>query len=371
MRLSHLLGGLALAACASPGTPPGGPVDTQAPEIVRIAPDSGRTGVTPRSVIFRFDEVVSERPAGAASLNALFLISPRDGEPRVGWGRNEIAVRPRRGWKPNTAYTVTLLPGLTDLRGNVRNTGAVMVFSTGQSIPEGSITGTVFDWAEGRILQRALVEARPRADTTTVYVTATDSAGTFTIGNLAGGDYEVRGIADANNNRALDPREAWDSVSVALTDSARIEVLAFVHDSIGARLTSVTVTDSVTLDLRFDNPLSVSSPLSPANVRVLAADSTPVPIISVSPPAADTAVAGRVLPSRPLPPRAIIVKLDRQLQPGADYRVSVMDAVNLMGIKRSSDRVVRIAAPAPPPAAADTTRAPVPTPQPPPPPQPR
>lgn len=370
MRLSRVVAALTLAACASPGTPPGGPVDTQAPEIVRIAPDSGRTGVTPRSVIFRFDEVVSERPAGAASLTALFMISPRDGEPRVGWGRNEISVRPRRGWKPNTAYTITLLPGLTDLRGNVRNTGAVMVFSTGQTIPEGRITGTVFDWAEGRILQRALVEARPRTDTTTVYMTATDSAGTFTIGNLPGGDFEVRGIADANNNRALDPREAWDSVSVALMDSARIEVLAFVHDSIGARLMSVTVTDSVTLDLRFDNPLSVLSPLSPANVRVVAADSTPVPIASVSPPPPDTAVAGQVRPSRPLPPRAIIVRLGRPLQPGADYRVSVIDAVNLIGITRSSDRLVKGPAPAPPPAAADTARGPAPTPQPPPPPRP-
>src|SRR5512140_3396515 len=71
---------LALSACASPGTPPGGPVDTQAPKIVRIAPDSAKTGVNPREVVFEFDEVVSERPAGAANLNGLFLISPRNGE---------------------------------------------------------------------------------------------------------------------------------------------------------------------------------------------------------------------------------------------------------------------------------------------------
>ena len=55
-------------------------MDTQAPQIVDIAPDSGRTGITPRDVIFRFDEVVSERPTGAASLNAMFLISPREGD---------------------------------------------------------------------------------------------------------------------------------------------------------------------------------------------------------------------------------------------------------------------------------------------------
>src|SRR4051812_45548141 len=69
-----------LAGCASPGVPPGGPVDTQAPQIVRIIPDSAKTGTTPPQVVFRFDEVVSERPSGVPSLSALFLISPRDGE---------------------------------------------------------------------------------------------------------------------------------------------------------------------------------------------------------------------------------------------------------------------------------------------------
>src|SRR6478672_8618623 len=42
--------------CASPGMPPGGPPDVAAPQIIAIAPDSGRVGVTPKEVIFRFDE---------------------------------------------------------------------------------------------------------------------------------------------------------------------------------------------------------------------------------------------------------------------------------------------------------------------------
>ena len=50
-------------ACASPGIPPGGPVDTEAPKVLRIVPDSGKTGLTPPEVLFVFDKVVSERPA--------------------------------------------------------------------------------------------------------------------------------------------------------------------------------------------------------------------------------------------------------------------------------------------------------------------
>lgn len=333
-------------------------MDTQAPQIVRIAPDSGRTGVTPRSVVFHFDEVVSERPAGVASLGALFLVSPRDGEPRVSWSRSEVAVRPRRGWRPNTAYTVTLLPGISDLRGNIRNAGATTVFATGPTIPSGRISGNLFNWTEGRLLQRGLVQARPLTDTSIVYVTATDSAGSFTIAHLPGGQYQVLGISDDNRNRALDPREAWDSVTVPLTDTARLELLAFVHDSVGSRLLGVNYRDSVTLELLFDNPLSVSVPLGAANIRVRAPDSTDVPVASVAPPERDTTPSIVRRPSRPSPTQSVIVRLSRPLRAQTDYRVVVTDARNIIGVVRSSDRVVGTPAPARPPAAAPPPPAP-------------
>ncbi|MEO8192222.1 MAG: Ig-like domain-containing protein [Gemmatimonadales bacterium] len=341
-----------LAGCASPGMPPGGPVDTEAPKIVKIAPDSGNTGVTPREVIFRFDEVVNERPSGAQSLEALVLVSPRDGEPRVDWHRDEISVRPRRGWRPNTAYTITLLPGLSDLRGNVRNTPVVTMFATGETLPASRITGTFFNWPEGRAIARGLIEARPRTDTSLAYVTTTDSIGDFVMSNLPTGPYLVRGISDDNNNRSLDPRELWDSATIDLADSANVRLYGFVHDSTGSRLQGVALRDSVTIELVFDNPLSLSPPLGAANIRVRASDSTDVPIVSVSPPPADTTAAGRRI-QRPSPPRTIIVRVGRPLRPGTQYRVSVTDARNLTGVARNSDRVLVVPVPSttPPPVA--------------------
>jgi hypothetical protein len=339
--------------------PPGGPVDTEAPQIVKIIPDSAKTGTTPPEVVFRFNEVVSERPSGAPSLSSLFLISPRDGEPRVEWHRSAISVKPRRGWRKNTAYTVTLLPGLSDLRGNTRNTGAVTQFATGASIPTGRISGSIFNWAEGRFLPRALVEARPRTDTTLVYVTTSDSTGAFTLGTLPPGAYQLRGIADENNNKGLDPREAFDSLTVTLIDTARTDIYAFVHDSVGARISGVTVTDSVTIDIAFDNPIAPTPLLTAASIKVKASDSTEIPVVSVSPPAQDTAGIGARKFARPIPPRVLTVKLGRPLRPRTDYRVSVIGVRNLTGIVKSSDKVINIPAPAPPPAAAPTTGSPV------------
>jgi hypothetical protein len=353
-----------LGACASPGMPPGGPEDKQAPQIVRIAPDSGKVDVTPSSVIFRFDEVVSERPSGAASLGALFLISPRDGEPRVDWHREEISVRPRRGWRKNTAYTITLLPGLSDLRGNARNTGAVTMFSTGATLPASHVTGTLYNWAEARVIPKGgLVQLWPRSDTTLVYITATDSLGSFVLRAVPPGNYVLRGVSDDNNNRGLDRREAWDTVGITLGDSAKVSVYAFVHDSLGARLMNAAYRDSVTLELSFDNPLSISSPMTPANVRIKGFDSTDVGVLSVTPPPPDTTAAVRNL-GRPVPPRSVLVKLSRPLRTGLSYRIRVTDVHNLMGNSRSCEIIFKEPAPTAPNPAAVPPAAPPPAPTP-------
>lgn len=353
-----------LGACASPGMPPGGPEDKQAPQIVRIAPDSGKVDVTPSSVIFRFDEVVSERPSGAASLGALFLISPRDGEPRVDWHREEISVRPRRGWRKNTAYTITLLPGLSDLRGNARNTGAVTMFSTGATLPASHVTGTLYNWAEARVIPKGgLVQLWPRSDTTLVYITATDSLGSFVLRAVPPGNYVLRGVSDDNNNRGLDRREAWDTVGITLGDSAKVSVYAFVHDSLGARLMNAAYRDSVTLELSFDNPVSISSPMTPANVRIKGFDSTDVGVLSVTPPPPDTTAAVRNL-GRPVPPRSVLVKLSRPLRTGLSYRIRVTDVHNLMGIARSGEIIFKAPAPTAPNPAAVPPAAPPPAPTP-------
>jgi hypothetical protein len=268
----------AAAACASQGAPPGGPPDPKPPEVVRITPDTGAVNVTPPRVVFRFDEVVSERPQGAATLDALFLVSPRDGEPDVSWKRDAITVRPHHGFRKNTVYVVTMLPGLTDLRGNVRKSGATAIFSTGATIPDTHLDGIVFDWPSGRPAPRSYVQAIARPDSV-LYVGVGDTTGRFTLSHLPPGRYTVQALLDANNNRVIDPRELWDSTTVTLGDSGRVELLAFVHDTVGPRINQVNVRDSVTLRVAFDKPVDVTQRIERTLFTLRRADSTAVPIV--------------------------------------------------------------------------------------------
>jgi hypothetical protein len=388
--LRRLTAALLLAlGCASPGMPPGGPPDAAAPQILAIVPDTGTVGIAPKEVIFRFDEVVSERPAGATTLDDIFLISPRDGTPEASWHRQAIGVRPRRGWRPNTAYTVIMLRGISDLRGNVRNTGASTFFSTGKTVPRTRLTGRVFDWVAGIPGVGAMVESFVKPDSLRPYVALVDSSGAFAIEHLPPGSYTVRAYLDRNRNLGIDPSEPWDSVAVNVTDSVSTTILMFVHDTVPPRIRDLLLLDSVSLRVFFDKPVAPTQTLSAANFAVIGPDSAPVPIVSVGAALKDTAVKPvnapiaapppRAAVARPAPPRdtttavkpvmprpspitEIVITLRRPLAPSRTYRVRAIGIRGLLGHTGDSERPIAIPAPPPQP-----TVKPAVTPTPPPP----
>lgn len=373
-------------ACAQPGMPPGGPPDIAAPQIVRITPDSGAVSVRPKEVLFQFDEVVAERPPSVTSLSDLFLISPRDGVPDASWHRDAIGVRPSHGWRANTPYTVIMLRGLADIRGNVRNVGATTFFSTGATVPHTRITGAVFDWVAGTPASGALVEALVPPDTIHPFVGVVDSLGRFAIDHLPPRQYAVRAYLDRNRNLSVEPSEPWDSATVNLADSARLSLLIFVHDTLPPRIREVHQSDSVTLRVAFDRPIDPTQTLTAANFAVFGPDSVPLPIVRVGAPAPDTtarpARAEPPIRNQPAPPRGqapaprdttpppvmpkpspiseVEVKLQRQLIAKTNYRVRAIGIRGLLGRSGDSERVYSVPAPPPPapsskPAATPTT----------------
>ncbi len=399
--LALSVAGLVLA-CASAQPPPGGPERRVPPILLFFLPETGSVNVHDRPAVFQFDEVVAERPRGLATLNLLFLVSPWSGEPHVSWQRSRITIRPRRGFRPNTVYTITMLPGLMDLHGNARRTGAVLTFSTGPTIPQTFVRGRVFDWLTGNTAPRAFVQAIDRKDTTIVYVTAADSTGAFMLRHLPPADYIIRGFVDANNNRVLDRLELWDTVTVNLVDTARVELLAFMHDTVGPGIAELTISDSVTLRVTFDRGIDSTQQFGPAQFTLMGHDSVAIPISSVrtatqfdaalaaaararndstmradsirradsGAAVRDTAAArvqraraaerrdsvsrSRTLrPSRRSPVHEVVVQLGAPMQPGQYYRLHAIDIHGILGKARSSDKVILM----PKPAKADSTPA--------------
>jgi Bacterial Ig-like domain len=379
-----------IAACASPGLPPGGPTVSSFARVIATKPDTSALNVTPGKVLIRYDDVIGEQASGG-DLARSVLISPWDGEPRVEWKRTGMTIRPRNGWRANTAYTITILPGVQDLRGQPSPYGYSMRFSTGATIPKGVVRGVTFDWAALRPLAKATVQAIDLKDTTLVYITQSDSTGRFELGTLPPGKYIVRAIDEKSPNRKLEPREPWDTLSVTIADSARAELYMFVHDSLPIRISELRQVDSVTVNLLLDKPLQPGQTLSAASARIVKADSSPVTVASVLTAAQDRArqaTADSLLrakdttlrapdaggpprrtidpnrrndtttlipppkPSREALTNELFIRVAQPLEVGATYRITLTGLKNMLGIDGAATRLLII----PKPAPIDSTR---------------
>lgn len=247
---------------------------------MRIRPDSGARNVRAGSIIFEFNEVVSERPQGAPTLAELFVVSPSRGDLRLSWRRTRLEVFPRGGLSPNTTYIVRMLPGLVDLDNNVDSAGRTLVFSTGPDVASAHVTGQVFDWTAARAMPLAYVEAVSLPDSLR-YATTTDSIGRFSLAFMQPGRYLLRALIDQNRNRRIDGRELFDSATIELRDSVRREMLAALRDSLGPGVLAVDVRDSVTLRIGLDRPLDTLFVATPASFTLKAADSSSFEIAAV------------------------------------------------------------------------------------------
>ena len=305
-RLGLTVGLVAVAAalgCANIEPPPGGPPDQSPPFLVRTVPES--LGVFPEfngRVEFEFNEVVAEGQSpnlglGSGTLERLIVLSPTDRVPKISWRHDRVTVKPREGWQPNRVYRVELLPGITDVERNRSDASAVVTFATGGDLPRDTLSGTVIDWVAGRPMTRGLVLATLMPDSLT-YRAFTDSVGRFTIGPLPHGDYQVYGVVDRNNNTRLDRRESFDSLTIARGTSDVGSLWAIPHDTVGPRVGSIAIVDSLTVAITFNQHLDPYQRVDSSAVRVvLLPDSLPVPAISLLPQPEHDSLYPRIVPA--------------------------------------------------------------------------
>ncbi len=430
---------LGVSACASPGIPPGGPPDKQPPQLVEVTPDTNSLNVRASTVLFRFDEVVNERSTplaratggagggagngggggafggggggegtggfgstfsssnsgNASSLASLIAVSPGDGRERVSWRRSAIEIEPRTGFRANTTYRVTILPGLGDLRGNILREQIEVVFSTGAKPSTSAISGIIFDWVGDRAAPGARVEVFAATDTMLRWSTRADSTGRFTVRDLAPGTYALRGWLDVNSNRAIDARELFDSTTITVDTTAAAELYSFAHDTIGPRIETLEPVDSSALRIKFDRGVDVTWTPDPATIVIMRSDSSLVRVgvlipaarfdslaavaraaaDSAAPPADSAAPAVEAPPLRPAPPRGAatdssaprlklnrpipiqtwVVRFDAPLAVG-EYRLKVRGVRGLTGAVRDSEREFRLRAPAVPRDSSATAK---------------
>ncbi len=195
--------GISVTACGNRVPPPGGPVDDIPPTIVSIEPDSNRVKVDLNATIrIEFDEEIMPSRG-----REIIRLQPHHDSVEKIFRRNAIEVRATGGFFPECTYCIEVSGEIADLRGNRLGKPLDFCFSTGDSIHQGVVTGTLV--FPDSLTGTALFQATHLPDSL-VYRVATGGDRSFRLSHLPWGRYHFLAYVDVDGDGRYEPHtDPW------------------------------------------------------------------------------------------------------------------------------------------------------------------
>lgn len=231
---------LLLTACASIGTPDGGPYDEEPPVLLEAVPHIGATGVRAHKITLLFDENVKLEKA----FEKVVVSPPQMQMPEIKYNGKRITVELQDSLLPNTTYSIDFADAIVDNNEGNPYENFAYYFSTGEAVDTFAVSGTVLAAENLEPVKGMVVGLHSCLDDTAFTrkpferVSRTDSRGKFTIKGIAPGKYRVYALSDANGNYLFDQK----SEAVAFMDT---HVVPFASEAVRP---DTVWRDSVTID---------------------------------------------------------------------------------------------------------------------------
>lgn len=210
---------LLLAACASLGTPDGGPYDEEPPVLLNATPVLNATGVTLPKITLEFDENIKLENA----FENVVVSPPQIQMPEIKYNGKKVMVELFDSLRPNATYSVDFGSAIVDNNEGNPLENFAYVFSTGDNIDTLAVSGTVLNAENLEPVKGMVVGLHSCLDDSAFSklpferVSRTDSRGRFTIKGIAPGKYRVYALSDANQNYCFDQKsEAIASLSTII-----------------------------------------------------------------------------------------------------------------------------------------------------------
>ena len=199
---------LILYACASTGTPDGGPYDETPPKFVRATPDPNSTGNTRKKVAIEFDEFIKIENAAEK-----VIISPPQTEmPEIKASGKRVLVEFFDTLRANTTYTIDFGDAIVDNNEGNPMGNFAYAFSTGETIDTMEVAGTVLNAQDLEPIKGIQVGLHKNLNDTAFTklpfdrISRTDSRGRFSIKGVAPGKYRIYALKDGNQNYLFDSK---------------------------------------------------------------------------------------------------------------------------------------------------------------------
>jgi len=196
-RGGHRLGAglvvLVIFACARPGSPPGGPRDTTAPEVLEVSPKDLDVGVSRNApVTILFNEKIDR----STLEKALWITPSETGKPKLSYSGTGVIIQTGHGFPDSTTVGILLTSVIKDKKrvGGQQNILAKprrWIFSTGDALWPGVLRGKVervgaVEKARGQLLVAIYPAFSDSFDAPgePMAITEADSAGVYLLNGL-------------------------------------------------------------------------------------------------------------------------------------------------------------------------------------------
>lgn len=217
---------IAMYACASMGTPDGGPEDYDPPKFVRSTPVPNAINYNKKKVTIEFDEFIKLEKASEK-----VIISPPQAEaPEVRASGKKVVVQFQDSIKQDITYTIDFGDAIVDNNANNPLGQFAFAFSTGNTVDTMAVSGTVLNAENLEPIKGIQVGLHKNLNDSAFVklpfdrISRTDSRGRFTIRGVAPGKYRIYALMDGNQNYFFDSKTeqvAWsDSLIVPSMEPA-------------------------------------------------------------------------------------------------------------------------------------------------------
>jgi uncharacterized protein (DUF2141 family) len=309
------------------GPPGGGPEDKTPPEILEAIPASGSTRLDPESRI----ELTFSEPVDPGSVQQALFVSPPQTRLEFDVNGSSLIINPSDPIPEDRPLIITAGSGLRDLHGNKLGVSRTFVFTAGEKIPGGAISGKVYSATPtGDMLVGVWKLSDDQvfsADTIAPqFLTQAGESGQFRLEFLPSGTYRTLAWDDKNGDRkyaAGVDRMAISSYDVVIeTDSQGfVDLFAAKRDTVEIAPVMLSCPDTRHLQLRLTKSAGSESAAWLESLTIV--DSNYVPV---------TLGSGWVDPSD----SAKLVFVVNGLTPDALYRGSVKGDTLLLNFAGSS-----------------------------------
>lgn len=190
------------AACASMGTPDGGPYDEMPPKLVSSTPGERATKNTLKKIELLFDEYIKLENAS----EKVIISPPQLEQPDIKAVGRKVIVELFDSLKPNTTYSIDFSDAIVDNNEGNPMGNFAFTFSTGEKIDSMEVSGVVLNAEDLEPIKGILVGLHSDVEDSAFVkkpierVARTNGSGKFVIKGVAPGSYRVYALQDADQN---------------------------------------------------------------------------------------------------------------------------------------------------------------------------